>query len=172
VIGGGIIKSYRCFLALTLSLLGSGCFRYVPTELDIAPPGENVRLTVTSVGAAELNEIMELTAPIPILSGDLVRMDESVVLLSIPLAERRMGIHTEGLAQTIRIPVSEVLAAEKKELDPVRTALLASGTVGVAASVVFLIMESFGALTPLDDGNPIEHAMNRLFSFSIPIGLF
>jgi hypothetical protein len=124
------------------------------------------------VGAAELNEIMELPAPVPILSGDLVRMDESVVLLSIPLAERRMGIHTEGLAQTIRIPVSEVLAAEKRELDPVRTALLASGTVGAAASVIFLIMESFGSLNPLDDTNPIEQAMNRLFSFSIPIGPF
>lgn len=155
-----------------LFLLGSGCFRYVPTELDVTPPGENLRLTVTGVGAAELNEIMELTAPVPILSGDLVRMDESVVLLSIPLAERRMGIHTEGLAQTIRIPVSEVLAAEKRELDPVRTALLASGTVGAAASVIFLIMESFGALNPLDDTNPIEQAMNRLFSFSIPIGPF
>ena len=159
-------------LPLVVLLFGSGCFRYIPTRLDVTPPGESLRLTVTRAGAVELNDITELTTAAPILNGDLVRVDESVVLLLVPLEERRMGIHTQELAQTIRIPLGEVLSVERREPDPVRTGLLVLGTAGGAASVIFLIMDSFGWLNPLNSEGPIEEAMSKLFSFSVPIGPF
>ena len=172
--GGGLIKqkAWIVVLPLVVWLFGSGCYRYIPTRLDVTPPGESLRLTVTRAGAVELNDITELTTAAPILNGDLVRVDESVVLLLVPLEERRMGIHTEALAQTIRIPLGEVLTIERRELDPVRTGLLVSGTVAGAASVIFLILDASGWLTPIDGEGPIEEAMSKLFSFSVPIGPF
>ena len=122
----------------------SGCFRYVPTRLEVTPAGEDVRLMVTRQGAFELSEVTGVSATVPVLRGALVRVEDRTVLLRIPLENQQIGIHTEALGQTIRVPAEEILSVERRELDGARTGLLAAASAAAAAGVIFMIMESFG----------------------------
>lgn len=143
-------------LLLASMLCLSGCFRYVPTSLEVTPPGEDVRLMVTRAGAFELGELTEVSTAVPVVRGALVRMEEREVLLLVPLENRRVGFHTEELGQTIRVPIGEILSVERREFDRTGTGLLAVGTAAVAAGVIFLIIESFGSSTRPGGPNPVE----------------
>jgi hypothetical protein len=154
-----LLRARGPLLAASIICL-SGCFRYVPTRLEVAPVGENVRLVVTRQGAFELSEVTGVSAAAPVLSGALVRVEDRAVLLRIPLESQRMGIHTEELGQTIRVPAEEILSVERRELDRTLTGLLAAGSAAAAVGVIFMIMDSFGNSDLPDGPYPIESVIS------------
>ena len=124
---------------------------------------------VTRQGAFELSELTDVSAAIPVLRGSLVRVEDRTVLLRIPLENRQMGIHTEALGQTIRVPAEEILSVERREFDGARTGLLAAASAAAAAGVIFMIMESFGGGDSPDGPTPIESVIS-IPLFSLVVG--
>lgn len=156
------------FLVATGAL--SGCYRYVPTQLEAMPAGEDVRLTITRQGAFELSEVTEITAAAPVVRGEVVRTENGSLLLTVPVGNRRDGIHIVGLGSTIRVPVGEILGVERREFDAVRTGVLAVGTAGVAATVILVIMDSFGTAGRPDGPVDPEETRVPIRLLSIPLG--
>ena len=154
-----LLRARGPLLAASILCL-SGCFRYVPIRLEVAPVGEDVRLVVTRQGAFELSEVTGVSAAAPVLRGELVRVEDRAVLLRIPLESQRMGIHTEELGQTIRVPTEEILSIERRELDRTLTGLLAAASTAAAVGVISLIVDSFGDSNVPDGPYPIESVIS------------
>jgi hypothetical protein len=128
-----------------VALTVSGCFRYVPAELQAVPEGGSVRIYVTRAVVDQFGEV--LTDTQPVLRGTVVRRDESQLLLRIPVGTRQVGFHSEELGQELPIPAREIIRLESRELDRIGTGALAAGTLGLAGLVIFVIMEAYGEET-------------------------
>jgi hypothetical protein len=151
----------------------SGCYKYVPTQLEITPEGEHVQLVVTRQGAIQLAEVTSIDAQVPTLRGTLMSQNDETLMIQVPVTSRREGFHTVPLGQTIRVPTGEILSVERREFDRVGTALLVAGGAGVAGVVIFMIMDAFGEAPTDEPPPPDESLLSRLRIpiFSIPAGM-
>ena len=157
-------------LALVAGLLGTaGCYRYIPTQLEVTPQGQEVRLLVTRRGAVELAEVTDVDGLVPMLKGRIMGEEGEDLMLAVPVARRQVGFHQARLDQTIRVPQGEILSVEWREFDPVATGLFVAGTAALAGGVIFFIMNSFGNSDTPGDPGPTESRI-PLPLVSIPIG--
>lgn len=161
----------RASLALVaLVTLTSGCYRYVPTSVELAPPGDEVRVLVTRLGAAQLTEVMPGAAVTGVVTGKLESVEGDDLLMSVPVGERREGFMRMDLTQTIRVPRGEVLNLERREFDSVGTAFIGVAAAAVAGGIIFGIIEAFGNQGPPDDGEPPVDFRFMLGQFALPFG--
>ena len=135
-----------------VALLSSGCFSYVPADIETVPPGEDVRLFLTQAGMAALDEADPdgtlLTGVTPIVQGEITRRDLDEVYVRIPITRRQVGFHSSQLGQDVRIPTGEIVQIERRELNGVGTGLIIGGSTGLAASVIlFIINDARGGPT-------------------------
>ena len=142
----------------------TGCFQYVPATLETVPDGQEVRLFVTQEGLSEASAVT--TDGQPIVRGRLVSREADQLFIRVPTAVRQEGFHSAVLGQDVAIPIREIVQVERRQVDGLATGLLVAGTAGVAATVIFVIMEAVsGDDTPPDGGG--EEA--RVPFFSIPL---
>ena len=152
---------------LMAGLVSTGCYNYVPTQVEAAPPGEEVRLHVTRDGARELAEVTDVVGAVPEVRGRVIGRDQSDLLLRVPVVQRWEGMSNSGLGQTIRVPTDEILSVERRELDGVMTAVLVTGGVAAATAVLLGVIEAFGRPSSNPDGPDPDFFLGL---FSIPIG--
>jgi hypothetical protein len=126
--------------AFALSAM-TGCFEYVPAQLDAIPAGGGVQLRL-SARPAELAEVSSDAGLV--VRGTLVRRDASGVYLRIPVTVRRQGFEAEPIEQEVSIPPGQVIEVEQRRRSSTRTALLVAGTAGVAAIVIGSIIDGHG----------------------------
>ena len=148
-------------------VLSSGCFSYVPAELDTVPPGEDVRLFLTRQGMDALSEADvngTLTTGAPVVNGELMRRNPDELYVRIPIARRQIGFHTAQLGQDIRIPTGEIVQIEQRRLNGVGTGLLLAGSAGLVSSIVMFILNDARGTS---GGPPIEVEETRIPLISI-----
>lgn len=156
-------------LGLLLAVTG-GCYRYVPSDVELAPPGDDVRILVTRQGASQLNEVAPGAAATGMVSGKLERVEGDDLLLSVPVGERREGFMTIDMTQTIRVPRGEILNLESKEFDTAGTALVVAAAAAIGTGIVFGIIEGFGNTPPPDEGDPPVDFRFVLGRLALPFG--
>ena len=147
----------RTGLALILLLTVSGCARWVPAQLGTVPPGTDVRLRLSEVGAEQLEEMTG--AGTTEVTGELLQW-EPEVLVSTALGPSAMRLDP-GLRQRLVLDPDNVVAIDVREVDRTRTGLLVGGVVAVAGSaiawaLVNIIRGSEGAPTPPTTDVPQE----------------
>ena len=145
----------------TLAL--SGCYKYVPTRLDVTPVDERVRLLVTPAGATDLAAFGGADGPAPTVEGRVVGLEGGTLLMRVPVGNGSMTPGAVSFDQMIRVPSEEIISIERREIDRAKTGILLAGAVGGAALVVLGIMEASGQRS--DPPNDPD-----LYLFSIPIG--
>ncbi len=128
----------RAVAAAPLIIL-AGCFTYIPTEVSAVPDGERVRVHVTREGQLDLPEVIDPLGPT--VRGTLVRRAEDGIFLRVPVAIRRDGFLQSDLGQNVAIPFREIVQIERRALSRSRTGLMVAGTAGVAAVIVFVIID-------------------------------
>ena len=151
-----------------LLLVSSGCFRYVPAQIEATPIGSNVRLLVTRAGTSELSEIMELDGDAPLVSGSIVGMEGDDLVLSVPVAQVQDGFMMSNLEQRVRVPAGEIVSLERRELNGLATGATIAGAAGAVAIVIAVISDARKGENP-DPPDPPDD----LFGFtllSIPFG--
>lgn len=146
------------------ALLLSACFSYVPAELELTPPGDEVRVHVTRQGAAELTAVTANDELVPVLSGTVVGLEGSDLLIHVQVASRQVGFHAVGLEQTLRVPTGEILAVERKEFSAANTGLLAVAAAGASTALLLGIIRAFGQTSEGPVGPEDFHLL------TIPIG--
>jgi hypothetical protein len=159
-----ITARWGVVLAVVVSS-ASGCFRYIPTQVNEVPPGENVRLYVNRNVVESLGEVSTMSEPV--LRGQVVRRDETELFLRIPVATRQVGFHSEELGQDVNVRLSDIIAVERRRLDRIGTGALVAGTAGAAAVVLFVIMEAFGERETVEECPDCEELLTPLISIPI-----
>jgi hypothetical protein len=153
---------------VTFALAGfvlSGCYNYIPTQLEVVPPGQEVQLLVTRAGARDLVEITDvMLGPVPSLRGAVQGVEDGDLLISIPIAMRQEGFIQSELLQTVRVPTDEILSISRRELSVGNTALAVAASAAGLGLIVFTILESFGGSSNQEGEEPDF----SIFSLPVP----
>lgn len=151
--------------AVATLLLFPACYRYAPIETAAAAPGEPVRVYITQDGADGFREVYEVDSAVPNVRGTVVGRDAGDLLLAVEVARRQVGFQAVGLEQTLRIPESEILAAERRSLNALATSAFVGVVAGGVAAILTFILESEGEPAAPD---PDPDLMVPLIS--VPVG--
>jgi hypothetical protein len=146
-------------LFLSLLILSSGCFRYVPARIGAVPEGSAVRLHVSPEGASRVEPVIGSASPE--LVGVLERWSDQVVIaVRVPAGQ---GVVDRALENRIVLSPSEVIAIEVRERDRARTIALAAGGVAVlGGATVAALTGVFGGSSNNDP--PVEEDARVPFS--------
>ncbi len=155
---------------IALAFSSSGCFRYVPAQLETTAPGEGVRVLTTRRGAAELANILDLGETAPIVDGTLVGVEGRDLLLLVPAGRRQDGFMSTNLSQTIRIPTGEIVSFRRRELDKASTGFVLAAGAGLATAVVLFILNPSGGENMTPEDPPDDNRLVDLSLFSFTIG--
>jgi len=130
----GLLLS-RLFALLPLVPLLAGCHTFAPGTLDQAQAEERVRFRISATEAERLEELLELQDARTLEGIYLGRRGEDV-LIDMTISSEARGIRMESVRQRVDIPASSILDVEVRELDRVRTGIVAAGGIaGIAAAI-------------------------------------
>lgn len=160
--------AWKGLVLIALVLFSSGCFRYVPAQLETTAPGEGVRVHTTRLGAAELADISDLSDDAPIIDGTFMGVEGQDLLLRVPVGRRQDGFIRSDIHQAIRIPTDEILSFRLRELDKASTAFVVVGGMGLVTAIVAFILQPEGRQALGPDDSPDDALVEfRLFSFTV-----
>lgn len=147
----------------------TGCYRYVPAQMEATPPGTDVRVLVTRAGAREMEEAGALDpSDEPRVSGTVVGTEGDDLLVRIPIAQRQDGFIVSRIEQAVRLPMGEVVSFQRREVNALSTGLLLTGGAAALAGLVAIIANPLGGDASDPEPPPDEFFMFELLS--IPFG--
>ena len=163
-------SAYALLMAAIPIVLG-GCFTYTPIQLDTAPVGHEVRVSLTRQEMAVILDADDLGLPEygpPRLRGILTGRDESGLTIGIPIPTGQDYFLRSSIYRQIKVPSSSVVQLELRQLHRGRTVLaIASAVGGIAATLSFFILKDAGKPVP---GGPVTDELNTLIPlFSFPV---
>jgi len=130
-------RSGMILIVLTIAL--SGCFKYVPADIQTVPVGARVRVQLTPAGleASRTRSLIEGEA----ISGKLVeRRGNSVVFSVRSVRGAEAGTGRGDLVQHVDVLQEHIGRLDLKEIDGTKTALLIGGGTGAIATAALLAM--------------------------------
>jgi hypothetical protein len=149
--------------ALAVGVL-SGCYGYIPVDIEAVPPGAQVLVRVTRQGMVGVPELLDQTGNA--LRGRVMSQTASLLVLRVPIAVQRRGPASESIGQDINLAAGEIIDVELRTLSRVRTAVTVAAGVVAAASAIY----SFGKVSnePEPPEGPEEGMRIPLLSFPAP----
>ncbi len=116
---------------LSIGLIATGCYRYVPVQLATVDPKEDVRVFVTDAAAARLSSTLGTYSTS--LDGRFAREAQDSVSVSVSVARMYRGQVMESGWQTMFLGRGEVVQVHRRELSRTRTVALGVGGVAMFA---------------------------------------
>jgi hypothetical protein len=115
--------------ALSAAALGlnAGCYSYAPVATAEAPPGKEIRVTLSEQGAAELARFLGPRAAS--LEGRVVTRSDSGVTLSVTTITRANGVEETWPGDQVAIPRAAVAAAQARRVARTRSLLLTAAII-------------------------------------------
>ena len=108
-----------------------GCYRYAPTSFDAVTPSVEIRATLTSEKALELESLLGVLHPQ--LQGEVLEHRGEILLLGVPQLQRGPYAVSSGrIRQWLWLEESDFLRLETRTVDRKRTAIF----VGVTGALV------------------------------------
>lgn len=111
----------------------SGCYSYVPVDLEAVRPGEDVRVTITREAAERMEPA--LPGDRTTLEGEVVQAEPGSLWVSVATGRRQSGFQFERMGQTVIFDWDETLEVELRTLEKQRTAT-AIGAAVVAVGAI------------------------------------
>ncbi len=147
----------------------SSCYRYVPADLDVTPPGTGARLVVTSAGSDQLLEVMPDHREGAPVRGEFAGVEADQVVLRVPVARRAVGMAQRVIEQRIVVPRAEVVSFERRELNKTGTAFLLAAAAGLTGAIVAVITEARNP-EDSDPGEPPDESIIEIPLSSLLFG--
>lgn len=142
---------------LTLLPVSGACYKYLPAQIDPAPPvGQDVRLVVTRDGASELELVSALSnSVVPQIEGKL----ESTEAASFMIRVRQRNDEAQpgfgnNIGQIVRVPTSQIIGVELRELDVPMTMFAVGGVVAGGTILLLKIIDAVGSDNSQDIVDP------------------
>jgi hypothetical protein len=154
---------------LSIGLLATGCYKYVPVEVATVNPQEDVRVLVTESAAARLSR--DLGSYTTSLDGRLAREPNDSVSIAVTVTRAYRGRLMDSGRQTMFLGRGEVVEVHRRELSRTRTVAAGLGAVAVFALLVSSVVQMLDP-NPSEDGTPPpppEPFIGITGSFRIPI---
>jgi hypothetical protein len=155
-------------MGLAVTMATTGCYRYVPAQVEATPPGTGVQLLVTPSGAQEAEVAGALDGGEPRLRGTVVGVEGGQLLLRVPLTRIQQGFIENRIDQAVSVPVGEIVSFQRRELDRLQTGLFIGGTVAGVAAIALLILDPLRGDPERPGPDPDESIVLPIVS--IPIG--
>jgi hypothetical protein len=132
------IISARITAAIRLSAIVllpavTGCYVYRPAVENGLPPGEQVRITLTDLGTANL--AAQVGPSMEALSGRLVRRSPETYVVAVSSTRRRDGIDVGWKGEHVSVPQDLVARFEQRRFSRSRTLFVSLATAVVALGV-------------------------------------
>jgi hypothetical protein len=114
----------------------TGCYSYAAIEPAAARPGTGVRARVSAAAGERLAPL--LGTETRLLSGTLIEARTDTLIVEVPTAVRTLvaGSSLQPLHQRVSIARGELFELETRQLDRLRTGLVAGAVAVVAGAVV------------------------------------
>lgn len=153
---------------LAVTMATTGCYRYVPAQIEATPAGTGVQLLVTRDGAQEAEVAGALGEGEPRLRGTVVGVEGEQLLLRVPVTRIREGFIENRIDQAISVPVAEIVSFQRRELDGLQTGLFIGGTAAAVAGIALLILDPLRGDPERPGPDPDESILPLpIFSFTI-----
>ena len=134
------MRPRRGLLVLALLPVLGGCYTYIAADPRRVTVGEQVRVHLTREGVLGLPDLTGREGPV--LVGAIADGTPDRLSLRVPVVVRRDGFLQNTLGQNVVLPLDQIGRIEIRTLSRSRTGLVALGTAGAAAAVIFTIVES------------------------------
>ncbi|MGH7476124.1 MAG: hypothetical protein ACRELD_07530 [Longimicrobiales bacterium] len=147
--------SGRKIFLLALSSACLGCYRYVPVEPGQLTPGAEVRAHLTEPGAEEMRSVLGST--MDMVDGFLIERGPDELTLDVAAEVRVPGYPATRLNQLVELRSDHIQTLELREIDHLRTTMLAAGIAAGAVAAVLSTRAIFGGedeTLPPDDPPP------------------
>jgi hypothetical protein len=117
--------------------VSSGCYRYVPNAQANFVVGEEVRVRLTSDGAATLLPVVG--ADVAAIDGRITARTDTAYGLSVGGTLKRAGTSAVWSGESITVPITAIAGVDRRVLDTRKTALVSGLAVGVGALAALVI---------------------------------
>jgi hypothetical protein len=136
---------------LALALVLPGCYRYTPTSFDAVTPSVEIRATLTSEKALELESLLGVLHPQ--LQGEVLEHRGEILLLGVPQLQGGLYPVSSGrIRQWLWFEESDFLRLETRTLDTKRTGLFAGVTGALVGYALYRALGG-GAVDTDEPGN-------------------
>jgi hypothetical protein len=98
------------------------------------------------------------------LSGEFVRQTGADLFLRVPTVRRQVGFHSAQLGQDVRIPASEIVQIERRQLNKAGTGLLIGGAAAAFTGLVVFILNDARQTTDTTEPELVEERGRRIFT--------
>ncbi len=133
------MKAVRiCAIPILFLIFLSGCFSYVPTEIETVPEGARVTATLTEEGRQELYRRTGIERET--INGKLVERRGNSVVFSVRSVLGSDNLTGSDLVQHVDVLREHVGRIDLKEIDGPKTTLLIAGGSAAVAVVSYLAM--------------------------------
>lgn len=120
------MRGLRRVFLLSLVLVSAACYAYRPASLEGLRAGTDVRARISSAEADRLRSV--LGREDRVLDGKVAGADGEGLLLSVPMATSSGVAYTGRMRQRLRIPQTEIVELEVRQLERWKTGgLVAAG---------------------------------------------
>lgn len=151
-------------VAMTL-VTWTGCYRYVPAQIEATPPGTDVQLLITRNGARQAQEAGVIGVDDePRVRGTVVGIENESLLVRVPMAQRQDGFIVNRIDQSIDFPIGEIVSFQRREINSLATGLVVGGAAIGLGALVALVGDALRGGSGDTDPGPDE-----FFLLSIPI---
>ncbi len=153
---------------LAVTMATTGCYRYVPAQIEATPPGTGVQLLVTRDGAEEAEVAGALAEGEPRLRGTVVGVEGEQLVLRVPVTRVQEGFIENRIDQAVSVPVTEIVSFQRRELDRLQTGLFIGGAAAAVAGIALLILDPLRGDPERPGPDPDESVLPLpIFSFTI-----
>jgi hypothetical protein len=136
------IRPYALTVAVIAAAVGvPGCFAYRAADPAAVRPGQEVRVTLTPAGAAEVTP--QVGPRVEMLDGRLIAPRDSALAVAVTQLTRGRGGEEFWTGDSVIVPVRGVSSLFVRELDRNRT-WLAVGATAIAVVVMRRVVEQAG----------------------------
>ena len=150
---------------LSIGLVASGCYKYVPVQVATVNPQEDVRVLVTESAAARLSR--DLGTYTTSLEGRVGQEAHDSVSVSVTVTRAYRGRQIESGRQTMFLGAGEVVEVHRRQLSRTRTVLAGVGVVAGFALLANSVVQWMDPNPSSDEGPPPPPAPS--IGFRIPI---
>ena len=114
----------------------AGCYEYQPISTTTAPTGQDVRLTLTDAGSADMAPA--LGPSVEEVGGKLVKDSGDAYTVALSESRRRNGIEMDWRGEEVSISKALVSSIQLRKFSPARTTVVGVGLV----AALFVIQRS------------------------------
>lgn len=132
----------RRVLVLFVAAATTGCFTYVPAEIEGPSRGETIRAHLSPPLTVPVGDIaVQQTESV---AGEVVRWSDQYLVLSAQTLISSSGQDFLGRGFTVQLPRSSLVQLEARRFSTWRTALLTGGIIAGSVILGILAQEGFG----------------------------